>query len=169
MVEATTDVSAPAMLAMLAPRVSSAPKSQGELSAVAELAAASEMWGEAAIPLCSGDPDLPTPPHVTAAVIDALQRDAAEKTIHYESGPGLLRLRQAISNHMKTNYQQDYEPDDIVVSLHAPNAVLPIDQKLRWCTHQSIMLARANMSYSAGHTGRANGAHGLLPSADCGG
>jgi aminotransferase len=103
------------MLAALAPRAQGLPTKKGG-AASDEIVAAAAKWGDAAIPLCSGDPDLPTPLHVSAAVIDALQRDESEKTIHYESGPGMLALREAISGHMASSYGLEYPPDDIAVT-----------------------------------------------------
>ena len=93
------------MLAALAPRAQGLPTKKGG-AASDEIVAAAAKWGDAAIPLCSGDPDLPTPLHVSAAVIDALQRDESEKTIHYESGPGMLALRES--------------PESLPVGAHVP-------------------------------------------------
>jgi aminotransferase len=104
------------MLASLAPRAQNLPSKKGGGGTDPLLVAAAEKWGQEAIPCCSGDPDLPTPPHVSAAVIEALQRDTDEKTIHYESGPGMPALREAISDHMSSRYDLEYSPDDIAVT-----------------------------------------------------
>jgi aminotransferase len=71
------------------------------------------------IALGRGDPDLPTPPHIVEAAKAALDQGAT----HYTHPAGDPRLRRAIAEHIKASIGVSYEPDEIIVTTGAQEAV----------------------------------------------
>lgn len=64
------------------------------------------------ISLGIGDPDLPTPPHVVAALAEA----AADPATHqYPSNQGELRFRQAVARFYATRFGVTLDPDDQII------------------------------------------------------
>ena len=67
-----------------------------------------------------GDPDLPTPGHIVAAVKTALDHGAT----HYTHPAGDATLRRAIARHVAETTGIDYDPEtEIIVTLGAQEAV----------------------------------------------
>ncbi|MEO2198070.1 MAG: pyridoxal phosphate-dependent aminotransferase [bacterium] len=64
------------------------------------------------IDLGAGEPDFPTPAHVSAAAVDAI---AAGQT-KYTAGPGIAPLRDAIAAHYRGRYGVEFTPAEIVVT-----------------------------------------------------
>jgi len=64
------------------------------------------------IELNVGEPDLPTPDHIKRAAQNALDANLTKYTVNR----GLLELRQAIVERFKTDYQLDYDVDELIIS-----------------------------------------------------
>lgn len=73
-----------------------------------------------ALTLTIGQPDFPTPRHI----IEAGQRALDQNKTVYTQNPGLLELREAVSNFVKVKYGQVYRAaDEIIVTAGASQAV----------------------------------------------
>ena len=66
---------------------------------------------ENVISLGIGEPDFTTP----QPIIDAGIRSLAKGDTHYTSNAGILELRQAIAQQLKTLYGAEYDPDDEII------------------------------------------------------
>lgn len=75
--------------------------------------------GERIISLVVGEPDFNTPDFIKAAVNDALKKNLTR----YTDAPGLLELRSAICNKLKTDNNINYEPGQIIVTCGAKQAI----------------------------------------------
>jgi aspartate aminotransferase len=64
------------------------------------------------IELNVGEPDLPTPDNIKQAAQKALDANLTKYTVNR----GLLELRQAIVDRFKTDYQVDYDVDELIIS-----------------------------------------------------
>ena len=67
----------------------------------------------------AGEPDFDTPDFIKQAAIDALK---AGKT-GYTATPGIIELRQAISDKFKKDNGLSYSPDQIIVNIGAKHSV----------------------------------------------
>lgn len=73
-----------------------------------------------ALTLTIGQPDFPTPRHI----IEAGQRALDQNKTVYTQNPGLIELREAVSNFVKVKYSQNYRAaDEIIVTAGASQAV----------------------------------------------
>ncbi len=73
------------------------------------------------ISLGVGEPDFVTPPSLSRAAIEAIQRGET----HYTSNYGLPELRQAISAHLERLYGVSYDPEnEILVTVGVSEALL---------------------------------------------
>lgn len=59
-----------------------------------------------------GEPDFDTPEHIKEAAMRALR----EGYTHYTPSPGILELREAISEYVEEEFKVEYSPDEIVVT-----------------------------------------------------
>jgi alanine-synthesizing transaminase len=75
---------------------------------VNELKAAARARGEDIIDFGMGNPDQPTPKHIVDKLVDAAQRN---DTHRYSVSRGIPRLRRAICNWYKDQYDVDLDPD----------------------------------------------------------
>ncbi len=81
------------------------------------------------IDLGVGDPDLPTPPHIVQALIDAAQDPDNH---HYPSYLGMQAFREAVSGWYKRRFSVDLDPSSEIISLmgskdgvaHIPEALV---------------------------------------------
>lgn len=71
------------------------------------------------ISLTIGQPDFPTPVHVKSAAIKAIE----ENKTSYTANAGILPLRQAVSKYVDTLYHLDYQPDQILITVGASQAI----------------------------------------------
>lgn len=78
--------------------------------------------GEEIYLLSVGDPDLPTPPRVVQAGIDALHKGRT----HYAPGRGELRLRSTIANIEQRASGKPCDPAEVVVFPGATNAIYSV-------------------------------------------
>src|SRR4029453_13591970 len=72
--------------------------------------------GGEVMPLGAGEPAFPTPPHVTAAAHDAIDKQFTK----YTANPGIMELREAVV----ARYKQDYG-----LSSQAEKAIIPAGGK----------------------------------------
>ncbi|MCD6444665.1 pyridoxal phosphate-dependent aminotransferase [Candidatus Bathyarchaeota archaeon] len=59
-----------------------------------------------------GEPDFDTPEHIKEAAIKALR----EGYTHYTPSPGILELREAISEYLEEEFKVEYSPDEIIAT-----------------------------------------------------
>ncbi len=74
---------------------------------------------EDVVDLSSGDPDLPTAPHIIRAAQHALQ----ERQTHYTHWQGIPELRRAISQKLRGDNGLAYAPEEIVATAGAEEAL----------------------------------------------
>ncbi len=75
---------------------------------VNELKAAARAKGEDIIDFGMGNPDQPTPPHIVEKLVEAAERG---DTHRYSMSRGIPRLRKAITNWYKREYDVDLDPE----------------------------------------------------------
>lgn len=85
-----------------------------------------EVCSENAINLGIGEPDFDTPPHIRQAVIDALD----EGFTHYTFNKGILELREAISKKLNNENNVKADPESIIVTVGASEALYMCAQAL---------------------------------------
>ncbi|KYH37700.1 MAG: aspartate aminotransferase [Candidatus Bathyarchaeota archaeon B24] len=59
-----------------------------------------------------GEPDFDTPEHIKEAAAKALK----EGYTHYTPSPGILELREAISEYLEEEFKVEYSPDEIIAT-----------------------------------------------------
>src|SRR5438309_8218822 len=69
--------------------------------------------GEDIIDLGMGNPDMPTPPHIVAKLVEAAQNP---KNHRYSASRGITRLRVAMTKWYKDRYKVDLNPDTEVIA-----------------------------------------------------
>ena len=77
--------------------------------------------GEDIVDFGMGNPDLPTPPHVVAKLVEAASKPQNHR---YSVSRGIYRLRVAISDWYKRRYQVDIDPDaEAIVTIGAKEGI----------------------------------------------
>lgn len=77
--------------------------------------------GEDIINLGMGNPDIPTPPHIVAKLVEAAQKG---KNHRYSVSRGLPKLRIAVCNWYKRNYNVELDPDsEAIMAIGAKEAL----------------------------------------------
>ncbi|HEX5071440.1 MAG TPA: pyridoxal phosphate-dependent aminotransferase [Vicinamibacterales bacterium] len=71
------------------------------------------------VDLGAGEPDFPTPPHVMAAAIDAINRQFTK----YTANMGIAELREAVGTRYQQDYGVAYKPDEIVITAGGKQAL----------------------------------------------
>lgn len=79
-----------------------------------EMKAKKRSEGVDVIDLGVGDPDLPTPPHIVQALIDAAQDPDNH---HYPSYLGMQAFREAVAGWYKRRFSVDLDPSSEIISL----------------------------------------------------
>ena len=79
-----------------------------------EMKAKKRAEGVDVIDLGVGDPDLPTPPHVVQALIDAAQDPDNH---HYPSYLGMQSFREAVAGWYSRRFSVDLDPSTEIISL----------------------------------------------------
>ncbi|MEJ2070590.1 MAG: pyridoxal phosphate-dependent aminotransferase [Syntrophobacterales bacterium] len=69
-----------------------------------------------------GNPDLEPPPRFKEALVEAA-RDQSPRLHGYMPNAGLLNCRQALAGHLSNMYQQDFSPQDLVLTCGAAGAL----------------------------------------------
>jgi alanine-synthesizing transaminase len=80
---------------------------------VNELKAEARSRGEDIIDFGMGNPDQPTPEHIVNKLVEAAQR---KDTHRYSMSKGIPRLRRAMANWYKKNYDVDLDPETQVIA-----------------------------------------------------
>ena len=84
--------------------------------------------GEDIVDFGMGNPDLPTPPHVVAKLIEAASKPANHR---YSVSRGIYKLRVAITDWYRRRYQVDLDPDsEAIVTIGAKEGL----SHLAWAT-----------------------------------
>lgn len=71
------------------------------------------------VDLGAGEPDFPTPPHVTAAAIQAIERQFTK----YTANMGIVELREAVGTRYQQDYGVTYKPDEVVITAGGKQAL----------------------------------------------
>jgi aspartate aminotransferase len=71
------------------------------------------------VDLGAGEPDFPTPPHVTAAAHAAIDR----RFTKYTANAGILELREAVAARYRDDYGVTYQPDEVVMTAGGKQAL----------------------------------------------
>ncbi|HVR71267.1 MAG TPA: pyridoxal phosphate-dependent aminotransferase [Vicinamibacteria bacterium] len=87
--------------------------------AVAQRAAAMKAKGERVLDFSVGEPDQPTPAHISAAATAALQ---AGKT-RYTQAAGIPELRAAVAERYRKDYQLEFAPSEVVIATGGKHAL----------------------------------------------
>lgn len=82
-------------------------------SIVNELKSRARARGDDIIDLGMGNPDQPTPDHIVKKLVEASKDPRAHR---YSASAGIPKLRKAVSNWYKRNYDVDLDPDTEVVT-----------------------------------------------------
>ena len=75
-------------------------------------AKALEAAGNKIIHLEIGEPDFPTPPHIVAAAVEALQSGQT----HYVPAPGIPLLRESVAAFLERTGRMKVSPDRVIVT-----------------------------------------------------
>lgn len=109
----------------------------------AEMAAARADLGNELVNLASGDPDLPTPSHITAAAIAAIE----DGQHHYTPKNGLPELRAAISSHLERTIGARYDVDEICATAGVQEAMISCFLALTSSGDEVLVPAPTYLSY----------------------
>ena len=71
------------------------------------------------VDLGAGEPDFPTPGHVKAAAVAAIDRNLTR----YTSNAGVLELRQAVCDRMQADYAVPLTPDEVIITAGGKQAL----------------------------------------------
>ena len=75
--------------------------------------------GVKVIDLGAGEPDFPTPAHVTAAAHDAIDKQFTK----YTANPGIMELREAVVARYKQDYGVSYQADEAIITAGGKQAL----------------------------------------------
>lgn len=95
------------------------------------------------IRLNAGEPDMPTPPPIVEAAIEALARGETR----YTPAAGILPLREALSKKLKEDNGLAYEPSQIVMTTGAKQAIVNALMSILNPGDEVIILTPAWVSY----------------------
>jgi aspartate aminotransferase len=71
------------------------------------------------VDLGAGEPDFPTPAHITAAAEQAIERQFTK----YTANMGILPLREAVGSRYQQDYGVTYRPDEVVITAGGKQAL----------------------------------------------
>jgi aspartate aminotransferase len=71
------------------------------------------------VDLGAGEPDFPTPKHVTAAAHDAIDRQFTK----YTANPGIMELREAVVARYRQDYGVTYQADEAIITAGGKQAL----------------------------------------------
>jgi len=75
--------------------------------------------GKDVVDLGAGEPDFPTPQHVTAAAHDALDKNFTK----YTANMGVTELREAVGARYREDYGVSYAPDEVIITAGGKQAL----------------------------------------------
>ena len=108
-----------------------------------EMAAVRAGLGDDIVNLASGDPDLPTPTHISEAAVAAIEGGQT----HYTPKNGLPALRDAIAGHMLRTVGLDYTPEEICVTAGVQEAMVSCFLALTCAGDEVLVPAPTYLSY----------------------
>ena len=111
--------------------------------ALAAKAKALAKAGKSVVDFTAGEPDFPTPAHIKAAGIQAIQADQTK----YTPVAGIPELRAAIAASINTAYRSAYQPSHVLVSCGAKHALFNIFQALCQPGDEVMMFSPYWVSY----------------------
>jgi len=71
------------------------------------------------VDLGAGEPDFPTPAHVTDAAIEAINKQFTK----YTANPGIVELREAVGHHYQSRYGVSYRADEVIITAGGKQAL----------------------------------------------
>lgn len=71
------------------------------------------------VDLGAGEPDFPTPPHVTAAAHQAIDQQFTK----YTANMGVVELREAVASRYRQDYGVSYQPDEVIITAGGKQAL----------------------------------------------
>lgn len=95
------------------------------------------------ISLSIGEPDFPTPPHITQACIDALNRGET----HYAPGKGIPELLSAIAEKIEAENGFSCTPDEVIVACGAKDAIYEACEAVLSPGDEAVILDPSWVSY----------------------
>lgn len=93
--------------------------SPSETLAISKRAQDLKKSGKDVVSLCAGEPDFPTPQVIKEAAIKAINSNRTKYTVN----PGIIELREAISQKLKKENNLFYPPEQIIVTNGAKQAI----------------------------------------------
>ena len=103
---------------------------------VNRLKAAARAAGRDVIDFGMGNPDMATPPHVVAKLIETVQDP---RTHRYSNSKGITGLRKAISGYYQRRFEVDLDPEsEVIVTLGSKEGLANLAQAITsrpatWC------------------------------------
>lgn len=107
------------------------------------MASVREDLGAELVNLASGDPDLPTPAHITAAAVAAIEGGQH----HYTPKNGLPELRAAIASHLERTIGAQYSVDEICATAGVQEAMISCFLALTSSGDEVLVPAPTYLSY----------------------
>ncbi len=95
------------------------------------------------ISLSIGEPDFPTPPHITRACIDALNRGET----HYGPGRGIPELLAAVSEKIEAENGFSCTPEQVIITCGAKDAIYEAAEAVLSPGDEAIILDPSWVSY----------------------
>jgi aspartate aminotransferase len=95
------------------------------------------------ISLSIGEPDFPTPSHITQACIDALNRGET----HYAPGKGIPELLEAIAEKIEKENHIPCTPDQVIVGCGAKDSIYEACEAVLSQGDEAVILDPAWVSY----------------------
>ena len=111
--------------------------------AVSTLAKELKAAGKDVINMGTGEPDFDTPDHIKEAAKKAI----SEGQTKYTAVPGTIELREAICRKFKRENGLDYQPDQILVSTGAKQAIMNLIQCVIDHDDEAVIIAPCWVSY----------------------
>jgi aspartate aminotransferase len=71
------------------------------------------------VDLGAGEPDFPTPPHVKAAAVEAIERNFTR----YTTNSGVQELKEAVCTRMRSDYGVEYSPKEVIITAGGKQAL----------------------------------------------
>lgn len=71
------------------------------------------------VDLGAGEPDFPTPAHITEAAIAAIRQQFTK----YTANPGIAELREAVGQHYQQRYGVTYKADEVIITAGGKQAL----------------------------------------------
>ncbi len=99
--------------------------------------------GTDVISLSIGEPDFPTPSHITKACVDALNRGET----HYAPGKGIPELLEAVSRKIEAENGFSCTPDNVIVTCGAKDAIYEAMEAVLSPGDEAIILDPSWVSY----------------------